>query len=106
MVTTAQPTSSAEASAFHIIHAVVVYQSSASPGPRSQDSAWFFRCSSRIPPWPCTIAFGLPVVPEENTTNSGWSNGTGTTSGRSAPTPSSSADQDEESGTLHSPYSM
>ena len=24
-----------------------------------------FRCSSRIPPWLCTIAFGRPVVPEE-----------------------------------------
>ena len=24
----------------------------------------FFRCSSRIPPWPWTIAFGSPVVPE------------------------------------------
>ena len=31
-------------------------------------STWrcsFFRCSSRIPPWPWTIAFGRPVVPEE-----------------------------------------
>ena len=29
-----------------------------------------------MPPWPCTIALGSPVVPEENSTHSGWSNGT------------------------------
>ena len=34
------------------------------------------RCSSRMPPWPCTIAFGSPVVPEVYSTHSGWSNGT------------------------------
>ena len=36
-----------------------------------------FRPSSRTPPWPCTIAFGRPVVPDEKSTTSGWSNGTG-----------------------------
>ena len=28
-----------------------------------------------MPPWPCTIAFGRPVVPDEKSTKSGWSNG-------------------------------
>ncbi len=46
----------------------------------------FFRCSSRIPPWPWTIAFGRPVVPDEYRTQSGWSNGTGSNRS-SAPSP-------------------
>ena len=70
-------TSSADTSAFHIIQAVVENHRMRSPGPRSQLSAWFLRCSSRIPPWPWMIAFGLPVVPEENSTHSGCANGTG-----------------------------
>ena len=38
-----------------------------------------------MPPWPCTIALGLPVVPEENSTCSGWSNGTGSNAGGVVP---------------------
>ena len=34
-----------------------------------------FRCCSSVPPAPCTRHFGRPVVPEENNTYSGWSNG-------------------------------
>ena len=49
---------------FHIIQPVVVNQNMRSPGRRSRCRR-FFSCSSRIPPWPCTIAFGSPVVPEE-----------------------------------------
>ena len=49
---------------------------SRSPGCRSQLRPWFLKCSTTIPPWPCTIALGRPVVPEENSTHSGWSNGT------------------------------
>ena len=37
-------------------------------------------CSSRMPPWPWTIAFGRPVVPLEYRTWSGWSNATGVSS--------------------------
>jgi hypothetical protein len=66
--TTDAPVSSPETSAFHIIHAVVENHRMRSPRRRSQLSAWFLRCSSRTPPWPCTIAFGFPVVPEENST--------------------------------------
>ena len=55
--------SSAETSAFHIIHAVVVNHSRRSPGLRSQPSPRSLRCSTSMPPWPCTIAFGSPVVP-------------------------------------------
>ena len=68
--------SSADTSAFHIIHAVVVNQNSRPPGFRSQPSPRFLTCSKRIPPCPCTIAFGSPVVPDEKSTYSGWSNGT------------------------------
>ena len=46
---------------------------------------WCLSCSSRIPPWPWTIAFGSPVVPLEYRTHSGWSKSTGSsTSGESA----------------------
>ena len=71
------PVSNVDTRAFHIIHAVVVNHISRSPGPRSQLSTWFLYASRMIPPWPCTIAFGRPVVPDENSTHSGWSNGTG-----------------------------
>jgi hypothetical protein len=27
---------------------------------------WSLSCSMRMPPWLCVIAFGSPVVPEEN----------------------------------------
>ena len=33
------------------------------------------RCSMTMPPWLCTSPFGMPVVPDENSTHSGWSNG-------------------------------
>ena len=54
-----------------------------------------------MPPWPCTIAFGRPVVPDEKSTNSGWSNATG--SNASAPGSASSSSQGSESGTTCSP---
>jgi len=50
---------------FHIIQPVVVNQKIRSPGFASKWRFIFFRCSKRIPPWPCTIGFGSPVVPEE-----------------------------------------
>jgi hypothetical protein len=70
-------TSSAETSAFHIIHAVLVYHSSRLPAVRFQLRPMVFRCSTSRPPWPWTMALGGPVVPEENSTVMGWSNGTG-----------------------------
>jgi len=33
-----------------------------------------------MPPWPCTIPLGRPVVPDEYSTHRGWSNGTGSNS--------------------------
>ena len=95
-------TSSAATSAFHIIHDVVENQSSRPPGFRSQLSACAFDSSRRMPPWPCTIAFGLPVVPDENSTNSGWSNATG--SNASGPGSASSSSHEIASGTTCSPY--
>ena len=49
--------------------AEVVLQRAASSGARAT-----------IPPWPCTMPLGSPVVPEEYSTHSGWSNGTGSNS--------------------------
>src|SRR5256885_6745471 len=59
------PTSSPPTKRFHIIHPVVVYQKKISPGFRSRLSPTLLRCSRTIPPCPCTMAFGKPVVPEE-----------------------------------------
>jgi hypothetical protein len=55
---------------------VVENQKKRSSGPTSFCRARAFACSSRIPPWPCTIGFGSPVVPEEYRTYSGWAKGT------------------------------
>ena len=70
-------TRSAATSAFHIIHEVVLNQSRRPPGFRSQLNACALRYSSRMPPCPWTMAFGRPVVPDEKSTNSGWSKATG-----------------------------
>ena len=56
--------SSTPARKFHIIQPVVVNQNTRSPFCASTCRYIFFRCSSRMPPWPCTIALGSPVVPE------------------------------------------
>ena len=78
---------------FHIIQPVVVNQNSRSPACASRCRCSILRCSSRIPPWPWTIAFGSPVVPDEYRTHSGWSNGTRSNSsalvGRASAPPSS-----------------
>ena len=50
---------------FHIIQPVVVNQKTRSPSWASTWRCIFFRCSSSIPPWPWTIGFGSPVVPDE-----------------------------------------
>src|ERR1700726_317539 len=62
---------------FHIIQPAVVNQKKRSPGCKSRCNAKAFRCSSRIPPWLCTIGLGIPVVPDEKRIQSGWSNSTG-----------------------------
>ena len=83
-ITIDERSSSPATSAFHIIHAVVENHSSRPPGLRSQPSPRFLWCSISWPPWPWTIAFGSPVVPEENSTYSGWSNGTASNSSGAA----------------------
>nr|WP_205347144.1 hypothetical protein [Pseudonocardia broussonetiae] len=75
-VTAVTPESRLETTLFHSIQLVVVYQKKVSPGPRSFCSAVEARLIATTPPWPCTIPFGTPVVPEENRTHSGWSAGT------------------------------
>ena len=89
-------------SAFHIIQEVVLNQSRRPPGFRSQLKAFALRLSSRMPPWPWTMAFGGPVVPDEKSTNSGWSKATGSNS--SGPGSASSSSQASASGTACSPY--
>ena len=49
-----------------------------------------------MPPCPWTIAFGRPVVPDEKSTNSGWSNATGRNS--SGPGSASSSSHEIASG--------
>jgi len=55
---------SPETRKFHILQPVVVNQKRRSPGWASTWRFSTFRCSSRMPPWLCMIAFGRPVVPE------------------------------------------
>src|SRR5690606_15744788 len=71
--TTVLPTSKPDTRKFHIIHPVVVNQKNRSPGPRSSANAICLRCSTTIPPCPCTMPFGRPVVPDEYSTHSGCS---------------------------------
>ena len=78
--TTAEPTRSPDTQKFHIIQPVVVYQKNRSSGPRSKCRPRTLACSSRMPPCPCTMGLGLPVVPEEKRTYSGWSKATGVNS--------------------------
>ena len=94
-------TRSAATSAFHIIHDVVLNQRRRPPGLRSQLNECALRYSSRMPPCPWTIAFGRPVVPDENSTNSGWSNATGRNA--SGAGSASSSFQERASGTACSP---
>ena len=63
-VTIVAPTSSPDTSRFHIIQPVVENQKKTSSGRRSWCSDRSLRCSATTPPWPWTIAFGSPVVPE------------------------------------------
>ena len=58
---------------FHIIQPVVEYQKNFSPCFTSQCSSSTFICSIRLPPTPCVMAFGLPVVPDEYSIHNGWS---------------------------------
>jgi hypothetical protein len=93
--------SSAATSAVHIIQEVVENHSSRPPGLRSQLRGCALRYSSRMPPWPCTMAFGMPVVPEEKSTLSGWSKATGRNS--RGPCSASSSDHGSASGSSFSP---
>ncbi len=49
---------------FHITQPVVVNQKKRSEGPRSICRPSATSMSMVIPPWPWTIPFGIPVVPE------------------------------------------
>jgi hypothetical protein len=71
---------------FHIIHPVVVKKNRTSPALRSMLSRCSLSCSSRMPPWLCVIAFGSPVVPEENRIHNGIPNGPRWNSKSAAPT--------------------
>ena len=61
---------------FHITQPVVENQNSRSPALASKWKCTYFNWSRSIPPCEWTIGFGNPVVPDEYTTQSGWSDGT------------------------------
>src|SRR5919108_529647 len=91
--TTVAPSSSPPTRKFHIIQPVVVNHRKRSAGPRSRCRASDFSSSRAMPPWPCTIGLGSPVVPDEYSTHSGWSKATASkagSAGSAAPASSSS----------------
>ena len=63
-IATVQPRVSAMTWQFHMIQPEAVSHMNVSP---ARMSLWSgnLEPSSRIPPWPCTMGFGVPVVPEE-----------------------------------------
>ena len=60
---------------FHIIQPVVVTYRRLSSTRRSQCSSSSFVCCKSVPPAPCTIHFGGPLVPELYIITNGCSNG-------------------------------
>src|SRR5207302_11192044 len=62
---------------FHIIHPVDVYQNRRSACRMLVCSPRTLTCSITAPPWLWTSALGRPVVPDEYSTHSGCSNGSG-----------------------------
>ena len=64
-ITMVQPPRSPLTSSVHTIHPVLDTQKNVSPARMSLCSRSVLRCSMTIPPCPCTIAFGTPVVPDE-----------------------------------------
>lgn len=61
---------------FHITQDGEVYHMNRSVDLRSQLSESRLVCTGSTPPCECTMPFGRPVVPEENITHSGCSEGT------------------------------
>ncbi len=52
-----------------------MWKRSLSPGLRSTWRRCSLRCSSSVPPAPCTMPLGAPVVPDEKRVKRGWLNG-------------------------------
>ena len=78
---TVAPVSSEETEAFHMTQLVLEYQNIRSPGRMSRCSDSAGRMETTVPPWLWTIPLGVPVVPEEKSTHSGWSKGRGAKTG-------------------------
>src|SRR5712671_5997474 len=72
-----QPEARVATHRFHMIQFVEENQRNRSPSPTSRCKAAVLRFSRMAPPWPWTMAFGIPVVPDEYTTQSACENGTG-----------------------------
>src|SRR5512144_1750753 len=70
------PRRSPETWTFHIIQLVVENQKNRDRGCTSKWMPRNFKCSRVMPPCPCTMPLGRPVVPDEYSTQSGWSKGT------------------------------
>src|SRR4051794_24589425 len=66
-----------DTSMFHTTQLVEPTTKSRSCGWSTACNVSVFRCSRTTPPWPCTMPFGTPVVPEENSTQSGSLNDVG-----------------------------
>src|SRR6185437_12254301 len=66
------PSSKVDSCRFHITQLGEVYQKTQSPRLRFQCSPSCLSISTRMPPWLCTSPLGTPVVPDENSTHSGW----------------------------------
>ena len=89
--TTVAPVASALTTQFHIIQPVVVNWNTTSPRRMSLWRRCSLRCLSSTPPARWTIAFGLPVVPDENSTYHGWSYGNSSNSVHGVARPSQSS---------------
>ena len=62
---TVHSSSSVDTSRFHMIQLVDENQKKRSSRPMSRCSAAPLKVSTIVPPWPCTMGFGMPVVPDE-----------------------------------------
>ena len=73
----AEPTKRFDTLNVQTIHPVVEYQKLTSFSSMSKCNPMSRRWAKRSPPCECTMALGLPVVPEEKRMTKGWLNGTG-----------------------------
>ena len=101
-ITIDERTRSAATSAFHIIHEVVREPEQAAARLQIPAERVRLEVLEQDAAVPVHDRLRRPVVPDENSTNSGWSKATGSNS--SGPGSASSSSQESASGTACSPY--